>query len=209
MTRFNVIAVLFVIAILTYIGASIWIAIQAYETPGDELTEQSKREVDGVSLFLDFKEDATAAEGRQMTVYWEPISAKLHAGIGHLLTTEDLKVYSRGDTLTDAVVDKWFDIDYRKVMMGVAKYFPDFNEYPHLVKLALMNWIYQLGEDAPKKFPRATEAIHKQDWNTAADEWEYASVRTRRHSKWYRETSVRCRQEAERLRHAAKEESGE
>lgn len=159
-----------------------------------------------VSLFADFKQDITAAEGRNMHVYFEPISAKLHGGLGHLLTKADLERYNRGDVLTDNQVDCWFKADYHIMMEGVKRHFPEFDTYPHLVQLAICNWLYQLGADSPNEFHRATAAIRNRDWRTAANEWLYSDVRTKRWSLWRRETHHRCEQESERLLEAAQQE---
>ena len=197
--------ILWTVLVLGTIGVIVWFGLRTPDVVGDveQLMAESKKEVRGVSLYSDFKEDVTAVEGKRLLVYWEPISAKLHGGIGHLLTPTDLKRYARGDMLTEEQVEDWYEVDYKHVIVGVAKHFPDFNDYPHLAKLAIMNFLWQLGQDAPEKFHRATDAIHKQDWNRAADEWEFANVRTRRHSRWYQQTPKRCRQEVSRLRHVA------
>ena len=99
-----------------------------------------------------------------------------------------------------------YEADYRSTLKGIAKHFPDFKDYPHLAQLAMLNWLWQIGPHAPAKFPRATEAIRNRDWARAADEWEYANTRTRRHSDWYNQTPHRCRQESQRLRIAAQQE---
>ena len=169
------------------------------------LIHADNAEEEPVDLKADFKDDITHVEGKRYEVYFEKISAKLHAGIGHKLTREDLQIYTRGDAVTEEQIQTWFEQDYTNVLTGVKHHFPDFDTYPHLVQLALMNFLFQLGEDAPNKFPRATQAIHDRDWNLAADEWIYSVPRVHRFSRWYHQTPQRCLQEANRLREAAKE----
>ena len=197
--------ILWTVLVLGTIGVIVWFGLRTPDVVGDveQLMAESKKEVRGVSLFSEFKKDITHVEGRRMEVYWEPISAKLHGGLGHLLTKPELEEYSRGDPLTDEVVDGWFEIDFRKVLVGVAKYFPQFHEYSLHAQIAICNWLYQLGADAPSHFPRATKAIREKDWNRAADEWLYADPHLLRWSKWRNETPHRCEQEAERLRRVA------
>ena len=169
-----------------------------------QLIGNGKQAETDMTLFDDFKADAEHVEGRQYKVY--RLDGILHVGIGHKLTEPEWGKYKVGYEVTDEEIDAWFKHDYDIVMHGVAKYFHDFDSYPHLVKLAILNWLYQLGEDAPRKFPLATAAIIARDWNTAADNWLYVSVRTRRYSKWHHQTPTRCEQEVGRLRHAAQHE---
>lgn len=169
--------------------------------------KDEQAEVD-MTFFNHFKVDLEDAEGREYHIY--KIDGILHGGIGHKLTKSELKQFNLGDPLTDEQIDTWFEHDFQIVMRGVAKYFDDFNDYSLPVKLAIGNWLYQLGADAPLKFPRATAAIIARDWKNAADNWVYASTRTWRHSKWYRETRRRCEQEANRLyKEAEKEKQAE
>lgn len=195
--------ILWTVLVISTLGVVVWFGFRTREATSDveRLIAESKKEVRGVSLYNEFKKDITHVEGRRMEVYFEPISARLHGGLGHLLTKEELNVYSRGDTLTDEVVDGWFETDFRKALKGMAKYFPQFSDYPMIAQLAILNWEYQLGADAPAKFPRATKAIQDQDWKTAAQEWLYADPHLKRWSKWRNETPHRCEQEAERLMH--------
>ena len=161
---------------------------------------------DPVSLKADFKVDVGEAEGRVMHVYKDSLGI-LTGGIGHKLTPHDRETLDWEHSIPNETVEQWFEIDYMKTMNAVDKYFSEFNDWPRVAQLAVLNFLWQLGPDAPKNFPHATEALQERRWNDAADEWEFANVRTRRHSKWYRETPTRCRQEVERLRHAATEES--
>lgn len=156
------------------------------------------------SFYEDIKADLIHVEGRSSHVYLDPVSKKLHAGIGHLLTDTELKTLKQFDSVSDKQIDEWFDYDFHRVLKGIAKHFPDFKTYPHLAKLAIFNWMYQLGVNAPDKFPRATKFIKKREWKKAADEWLYVDTRTYRHSKWFNETPQRCQQEVSRLIRASK-----
>ena len=159
------------------------------------------------SLREAFYADITLAEGRMMSVYLEPISKRPHGGIGHLLTPADFaKGYSIGDALTGEQVMLWFETDYAIAFRAALQTFPDFETFPELVQLAILNWLWQLGAAAPEKFPRATAALQAQDWGTAATEWLYADAKTKRWSRWRLETQHRCEQEAERLQHVAAQE---
>lgn len=165
-------------------------------------------EVQFMNLYDAFKTDVTLAEGRMMSVYLEPISKRLHGGIGHLLTSADFaNGFQLGDALTDEQVMIWFDADFANALKGASHYFPDFREFPRLVQLAILNWLWQLGASAPEAFPRATAALHARDWGTAAQEWLYADRHHRRWSRWRLETQHRCEQEAERLQHVAELEA--
>ena len=155
-----------------------------------------------VSFKSDFKVDITEAEGRVMHVYKDSRGI-LTGGIGHKLTSIDRVTLDWEHTVPNETVEQWFDIDYMKMEHGVNKYFPDFDEWPRLAQLAVGNWLWQLGADAPKNFPRATHALQEKRWSDAAEEWLYSNPRTKHWSKWRKETQHRCEQEAERLTHVA------
>ena len=154
------------------------------------------------SLYDDFKADAIAAEGKRSVVYVDTLG-HLTAGIGHKLDGADLADYSEGDIVSEDVVELWWAQDFRRAMQACEKHFPKFDDFPHIVKLALLNFCFQLGADAPLKFPRATALINQRRWLDAADEWLYADPRTRRWSAWRIETPHRCEQESGRLQTAA------
>ena len=166
------------------------------------LTCNTKAEEEPVSLFSDFKVDATAAEGRVNKVYADTLG-NLTAGIGHKINTNVQDHYKLGDTVSNDQIDVWFDLDYAKTLESARKHFEEFDEWPRLVQLAVLNWIFQLGPGAPEEFPHATRALQGRRWKEAADEWEFANPRTRRHSKWFAQTTHRCLQEVKRLRYVA------
>ena len=155
-----------------------------------------------MSIWDDLKQDLTLAEGRVERVYRDT-EGNLTAGIGHLLTRADWKQYELHDKVSDEQINIWYLEDEKFVRDSIAKHFHNWGLYPHIVKLAIGNWIFQLGPNAPLRWHRATAAIVAMDWETAADEFEYADPRVHRLSKWYLETPARCMQEVKRLRHAA------
>ena len=150
-----------------------------------------------MSLYSDVKVDLTHAEGISYHVY--RLDGILHAGIGHKLTDNDLERLRVGDAVSHERVQQWFDIDYQRCLKAAEKHLPNFESYPRLAQLAVMNWVYQLGTGCFEEFPHATAYLKERQWKRAADEWLYADPRTKRWSKWRRETQHRCEQEAERL----------
>ena len=159
------------------------------------------------SIFEDFKADAMIAEGVRNNVYRDS-EGYLTVGIGHKLTSREAAEVKVGDMFTDDTVHELFEDDYNRIMThGVRKHFPDFDNFPHLAKLAVLNFVFQLGTNAPLNFPKATKAINNGHWHRAAMEFKYASIRTKRLSRWYHQTPHRCQQEVDRLEHCAKEAS--
>ena len=155
-----------------------------------------------MSIYEKFREDAIVAEGHVLHVYRDSLGIPT-GGIGHRLVGNELEDYPVNTALTEEQVETWFEQDYRKALMGIAKHFHDWNDYPQLAKLAMLNWCFQLGQNAPEKFPRATKALQERDWATAADEWEFSDPKTMRKSKWMHQTPARCLQEIHRLRELA------
>ena len=153
-----------------------------------------------------FKQDVIVAEGQTHTVYADT-RGNLTVGIGHEVTPADkLKL---GDKVTDEQIDKFYKRDYAKVVESLDKHFPKWKSWHELAQLAVMNFLYQLGPDAPKTFPRATTYLNDENWNEAADEWLWADQERMRHSRWYHETPARCQQEVNRLRAVAKTKAKE
>ena len=147
----------------------------------------------------EFKLDVVHAEGYKDKVYLDT-EGKLTAGVGHLLTHEDMKIYNHvGQPVAVEDIDNWFDEDCGKVIKSAKNWFKDFNQYPDMVQLAILNWLYQLGTDAPTHFPKAREHIRNHEWSQAAMEWKYANSETLRLSRWWHQTPHRCQQECDRL----------
>ena len=147
----------------------------------------------------DFKADIIHAEGRLNYVYLR--DGEKYAGIGHRLLGTDAQM-AVGARVYDEQVDHWFTNDTAFVYDTICKYFTEFNEYPRLVKLAILGWIYQRGKEAPLEAPLATAAIIAKDWKTAANHLKFSDRCTRRLSRWMMEAPTRCMQEIERLRSA-------
>ena len=181
--------------------ASIWVDGPDHTDAWLERYNEILTSLPARSLEVAFKQDAIAAEGRTHTVYSDT-RGKLTVGIGHEVTRFDnLKL---GDTITDEQIDEFFDKDYAKVVASLDTHFPNWATWPELAKLAVANFLYQLGPHAPKKFPRATIFLNYGGWNAAADEWLWADRGKMRHSAWYHQTPARCQQEVNRLRAVAK-----
>lgn len=157
-----------------------------------------------VKLKTDVKADLTAAEGRSQTVY--VLRGILHGGIGHRLTNADLAHYHAGDVIPNETIEQWWDIDYARCMKAIKHHLPDYEDYPRLAQLAVFNWCYQLGTGCFEEFPRATKALQKRQWSTAAAEWGFSNIRTRHWSKWRKQTQHRCEQEMERLQEVSHRE---
>ena len=170
------------------------------------IQNQAEAEVEDIkmSVWDEFAKDIEAAEGRATRVYRDSLGYPT-GGIGHRLVGDELEEFPLGEDVSDAQVEKWLDEDTQVVKDSISKYFLNWDDYPHIAQLAVANWIFQLGADAPLQWTRATAAIVVQDWNTAADEFKYADPKVKRLSEWYRETPSRCHEQVERLRHAAKE----
>ena len=192
-----------IVVALVVVG-TIWIGFTfENDRKVQKLIRESQKEESGMpSLYDDVKADLSASEGRVDHVYLDTEGFKT-AGIGHRLVGDEVRM-ELGARVYDEQVDEWFQKDIAWVFASLAKHFPEFNSWPRLVQLAVVNWIFQIGAGAPEKFPHATKALQAKDWERAADEWIYANVRTRRHSEWFKETPQRCRQEVGRLRHVAR-----
>lgn len=162
-----------------------------------------------MAIWDELKKDLIAAEGRETRVYRDSLGYPT-CGIGHLLTDDELDKFPLGTDVSDEQIGIWYLADEKKIRDAIAEYFGNsWGLFPDVAKLAVANWLWQLGANAPSRWHRATEAIQNMDWATAADEFEYTNPRVKRLSEWYHQTPSRCRQEVDRLRAAAKEAAEE
>ena len=195
MNRYNYMTAIAIIAFIVLICVMLWALLERDDTPVEASQMQD--------FVKDLYEDLIQSEGYRLEVYKDS-EGNLTAGVGHLLTDEEIRIgYVEGDNVPKRQVEDWLRDDVSEVIDSACRTFKEFNSYPHLVKLAIANWMYQLGDGAPSEFPRATEYLKQRNWHSAALEWKYANVRTKRLSNWWRETPHRCQQESDRLMHAA------
>lgn len=119
-------------------------------------------------------------EGYSKIVYMGA-NGNLTAGLGHLLTSDELNRYREGDTVPDDVLARWDREDTAEAWAAAAQQARDIAE-PRLTE-ALFALNYQLGVFWYTDHPSTWAHLEDQNWDAAAAEAE--------NSQWYEQTQVR------------------
>ena len=150
------------------------------------------------TAYEEFKREVEEEEGRRHDAYRDHLG-NLTIGVGHLLPESEAENYGPDVRVTDDQIDAWLDQDIETTLAGARRHFPAFDTYGTELQLGIMQWLYQLGPDAPNKFPSAKRYLNEGKYQEAADEMIYANPAAKRYSSWYNQTPERCRRQAERV----------
>ena len=150
------------------------------------------------TAYEEFREEIEEEEGRRHTAYKDHLGFPT-IGVGHLIPKDEVDNYGPDVEVSDEQIDAWLDEDIEVTLAGARRHFPKFDSYGTELQLGIMQWLYQLGPDAPLKFPSAKRFLNEGKFEEASEEMIYANPRTKRHSSWYNQTPARCRRQAERV----------
>lgn len=129
-----------------------------------------------------WREHAELREGVRHVVYLDSLD-KPTAGIGHLLTLSERKIYAVGQGVSDNQVERWFVADSLKARRAAEKQAKEIGVEADWFIVALISVNFQLGTRWTKVFKSTYPAIVRHDYDYA--------IRNLRKSKWYRQTPVR------------------
>lgn len=109
----------------------------------------------------------------------------LTGGRGHVLTKEEKKLYPKGTSIPDEVVNDWFKADMLQADEDITALLEEKAVHvPDEVFDILLNMSFNLGKKGLKGFKKMWAAIEVNDWNTASAEME--------DSKWFKQTKNRA-----------------
>ena len=119
------------------------------------------------------REFTEANEGRKYKVYKCTGGANT-IGIGHNIDAkglpEDIEKYlKQNGKILDEHIDRLYIIDEGHAVADCKKLFPDFKNFSHNRKIALTDFLFQLGYDRASKFVRSIHLINTNQWEEAAD----------------------------------------
>ena len=103
-------------------------------------------------------------------------------GIGHLLSV--------GSYVPMEVVEAFFLYDYKKALRAYRSF--KFNDVNTARRTALIDMIFNLGQNGFAKFTKMIEAIYNNDWDTVAKE--------AKDSKWYNQVGNRGKKIVKQLK---------
>ena len=112
-------------------------------------------------------------EGRKYKVYKCTGGANT-IGVGHNIDAKGLpadieKYLRKNGKILDEHIDRLYIIDEGHAVADCKKLFPDFKNFSHNRKIALKDFLFQLGYDRASKFVRSIHLINTNQWEEAAD----------------------------------------
>ncbi|MFA5322819.1 MAG: glycoside hydrolase family protein [Smithella sp.] len=119
-------------------------------------------------------------------------------GVGHNFDDNPLpndikKSLEQFGKIDDEQIDRLLNRDIRSAVHDCQVLFPSFNEFSDNRRMALIDWMFQLGFRGVRNFKKAVKAINAEEWELAA--------RNMAESAWAREqTPKRAKEVIELIR---------
>ena len=135
-------------------------------------------------------------EGRRKKPYRCP-AGKLTIGVGHNIDANPLPIdikrkLERDGSIDNEMIDRLLNQDIRIAVDGCKTIFPMFAEFSDNRRMALIDWVFQLGFAGARRFVRSVKAINSEKWEDAA---RYMSE-----SLWARQTPSRAKEVIQLIR---------
>jgi len=140
-------------------------------------------------------------EGNKEKSYLDSLG-KLTAGIGHLLSPEEAKLYPEGTVVPEEIRNNWFEADSAKATKAAYDQAQEI-QAPSLIP-ALTSVNFQLGTAWTEKFPTAYEHLKNGNYESAIQEIENTSEGSGKLSDWNKQTPVRVKDFVASIRELAK-----
>ena len=139
-------------------------------------------------------------EGNKEKSYLDSLG-KLTAGIGHLLSPEEAKLYPKGTVVPEEIRNNWFEADSAKATKAAYDQAQEI-QAPSLIP-ALTSVNFQLGTSWTEKFPTAYEHLKNGNYESAIQEIENTSEGSGKLSDWNKQTPVRVKDFVSSIRELA------
>ena len=114
-------------------------------------------------------------EGIKLHLYTDGVG-KLTIGFGHNIEENGISM-----KVAEAILQEDIDI----AVNGLKTIFDNFEDLPHLVKIVMIDMMFNLGYNRFSKFKKMIAAIKAEDWKKAAEE--------AKDSKWCKQLPNRCK----------------
>ena len=137
----------------------------------------------------------TKHEGRRNKPYKCP-AGRWTIGIGHNMDANplppDIDYYlKQNGKITDDMVDHLFAVDLGHAVHDCHALFPDFDFFTENRRMALIDFLFQVGYRVGSRFVKTIAAINTNRWEDAAREM--------RISTWYQQTPIRAKEITEMI----------
>jgi GH24 family phage-related lysozyme (muramidase) len=136
-----------------------------------------------------FLEHLKYREGLKDEVYLDTLD-KPTGGVGHLLTSEELKKYKVGDKIEQDVIDNWLKEDSEKAVKAARQQAKEYGISSGKFIEALGSVNFQLGVNWENKFPSAVKALKEKNYQEAIKQISTGSAEGGE-SKWKAQTPTR------------------
>ncbi len=140
-------------------------------------------------------------EGNKEKSYLDSLG-KLTAGIGHLLSPEEAKLYPEGTVVPEEIRNNWFEADSAKATKAAYDQAQEIQALSLIPALTSVN--FQLGTAWTEKFPTAYEHLKNGNYESAIQEIENTSEGSGKLSDWNKQTPVRVKDFVASIRELAK-----
>jgi len=140
-------------------------------------------------------------EGNKEKSYLDSLG-KLTAGIGHLLSPEEAKLYPEGTVIPEEIRNNWFEADSAKATKAAYDQAQEIQALSLIPALTSVN--FQLGTAWTEKFPTAYEHLKNGNYESAIQEIENTSEGSGKLSDWNKQTPVRVKDFVASIRELAK-----
>lgn len=125
-------------------------------------------------------------EGEVLEIYNDSLGYKT-LGVGHLCQPNDVEYnWEIGTPVSQAVVDAYYEMDFRKHYYEAVNVFGDetaFNNLPDDIQRVLVNMAFNLGGTRLSKFRNMLQACRNHDWQEMA--------RQMQDSRWFSQVGRR------------------
>ena len=129
-------------------------------------------------------------EGRRKKPYRCP-AGKLTIGVGHNIDANPLPIDIKRHLeefgyIDNEMIDRLLNTDIRHAVADCQVIFPQFNTFSDNRRMALVDFVFQLGFTGARRFVRSVKAINAEQWDDAA--------RYMAESEWARQTPNRAKE---------------
>lgn len=139
---------------------------------------------------MDVKQFIEKHEGRRKRVYQCPAGANT-IGVGWNIDANELPqdiahYLAQKGSITDEMIDQLLTISVRRAVADCRALFPGFDTMTDARKMALTDFVFQLGFRRARQFRKAIAAVNTGRWEDAANEM--------RDSAWFTQTPRRAQE---------------
>jgi len=142
------------------------------------------------------KEMITRHEGKRAIPY-KCTAGKLTIGIGHNIDANGLpndiqRFLAIHGRITEEMIDRLYEIDVSTAIENCLELYSDFNNFSEVRKMALIDFMFNVGEDTADDFIGTNVHINNGEWEEAANHLKK--------TLWYKQVGKRGKEIVEMIK---------